>query len=158
MASAVKIQGLDRVMKNLNKEIDQIKDRTMKGLIRASIIITRGMDKKIPVDLGNLRASRFTTTPKSVRQGKSPTFKGDEVDKLSQQHQMVVTDAQKVLMASKHVAIMMGFTAYYAWYVHEMVGATFQRGTAEAKFFESTLKEKKDEVLAMIAKEAKIKK
>jgi hypothetical protein len=58
------LKGLDDVMKNLNKEIQAIEGKTMKGLIKAAIIVRRDMDKtspKIPIDTGNLRSSWFVT-------------------------------------------------------------------------------------------------
>jgi hypothetical protein len=58
------LKGLDDVMKNLNKEVQAIEGKTMKGLIKAAIIVRRDMDKtspKIPVDTGNLRSSWFVT-------------------------------------------------------------------------------------------------
>jgi len=74
---AAHIKGMDNLLRNLNKEIKKIEGFSMKGLIRAAIIIRRDMDKTsplIPVDEGNLRASWFTDpqhTPKgpSLRLG-----------------------------------------------------------------------------------------
>ena len=57
-----KLAGLDKVIAKLNTEVSKIEGRTLKGLIRAAIIVRRDMDKvspKIPVDTGNLRQSFF---------------------------------------------------------------------------------------------------
>lgn len=51
-------------------------------------------------------------------------------------------------------AIRLGFTSYYAWFVHEMVGANFQRPGAGAKFFEAALKNNRDNILNAIRREA----
>lgn len=51
-------------------------------------------------------------------------------------------------------AIRLGFTADYAWYVHEMVGANFQRPGAGAKFFEASLKNNQGKILDIIKREA----
>jgi len=56
------------------------------------------------------------------------------------------------------IAIQLGFTADYAWYVHEMVGANFQRPGAGAKFFEAALKRNTDQIVSIIAREAGLKK
>ena len=51
-------------MKNLNKEIQGINNRSMSGLINATIIVRRDMEftpPLIPIDTGNLRASYFTS-------------------------------------------------------------------------------------------------
>jgi len=123
---ATQIRGMDNVLRNLNKEITKVEGLSMKGLIRAAIIIRRDMDKTsplIPIDEGNLRASWFTDPRRT----------------------------------SKGPSLRMGFAANYAWYVHEMVGANFQRPGAGAKFFEASLKRNKGKILEVIRKEAKIK-
>ena len=53
--------------------------------------------------------------------------------------------------------ITMGFAASYAWWVHEMVGAHFKRPGAGAKFLEAALKNNTNEILEVIAKNAKTK-
>jgi hypothetical protein len=118
--------SFEKVMKNLNREIEGIRGRTMKGLIRGTIIIRRAMDTGsplIPVDTGNLRQSWFVTT-----------LEGNK---------------------NKPVLIM-GFSANYATSVHENVGAHFRRPGAGAKFFESAIKNNEKEIIAVIKKEAKV--
>lgn len=121
-----RVRGVDKVLRNLNREIKQIEGRTMKGLLRAAILVRRDMDRTeplIPIDTGNLRASWFT----------DPQYmKGRPVVRL-------------------------GFSANYAWYVHEMVGANFQRPGAGAKFFEAALKRNQGKMLDVIRQEASIK-
>lgn len=59
-----RIKGLDKVLSNLNKEIIKIKSGTIQGLVVAASQILTDADKTsptIPVDTGNLRASRFIT-------------------------------------------------------------------------------------------------
>jgi hypothetical protein len=56
------LKGVDTVMANLNKEIQAIEGRSMKGLIESANLIRYSMDKdepKIPVDTDNLRGSWF---------------------------------------------------------------------------------------------------
>jgi hypothetical protein len=65
-----KITGFEKVKSNLNKEIQGIKGRSMKGLIESAIIVRVSMEKtppKIPVDTGNLRASWFTTRIRTLK-------------------------------------------------------------------------------------------
>lgn len=54
------------------------------------------------------------------------------------------------------LVVRMGFAAYYAWYVHEMVGANFKRPGAGAKFFEAALKRNYHKILKMVHKEARV--
>ena len=57
----------------------------------------------------------------------------------------------------KSPAVRMGFTARYAIWVHEMVGANFNRTGSGAKFFESAINRNKDKILEIIRNTAKIK-
>lgn len=151
MATKKEIASLNKVMKNLNNAINQIENRTMKGLINASIIIRRDMDKTpplIPIDTGNLRQSWFWT-----RTG-----------------------------TKKKPALIIGFSANYAVFVHEMVGADFTsprkryrpgakargprggkyieyvpRQGAGPKFFEASLNRNHQEILNAIRNEVRLK-
>jgi len=122
------IQGLDGVLRNLNKALIKAHADSMKGLIQVAIKIRRGMDTTaplIPIDTGNLRASWFVDS-KFTTWGPSVTL---------------------------------GFTANYAWDVHEneKVGVHFQRPGAGAKFFEASIKREAPEALETIRGEAYIK-
>lgn len=124
----VYLKGLDKVMKNLNKEIQAIEGRTMKGLIEAAVLIRYDMDKTpplIPIDTDNLRGSWYATP--------IPGW------------------------ISHKIALMMGFTANYAAYVHEMIGPTttgkkinWNRPGSGPKFFEATLKRNRGKILTII--------
>ncbi|TSA10048.1 MAG: hypothetical protein D4R73_05945 [Deltaproteobacteria bacterium] len=121
------LRGLERVIHNLNKEIKAIEGRSMKGLIRAAIIIRRDMDitpPVIPVDTSNMRGSWFTT----------PGYQGNGNPFLT-----------------------MGFSANYSAYVHEMIGAKFQRPGAGPKFFQAAFRRNKEDILEVIREEAQIK-
>ena len=121
----VKLKGMNKVMKNLNKEIQKIGGRCMKGLLLASIHVRRDMEKTpplIPIDTGNLRASWFSN---SFYEGGNPVVR-------------------------------LGFSASYAIFVHENVGATFQRPGSGAKFFESALKRNTETILQIIRDNAEI--
>jgi hypothetical protein len=116
-----KVTGINKVVRNLNQEINKIEARSMAGLIGAAIIVRRDMDHtppKIPVDQGNLRASWFT----------DPYYQGS------------------------NPVVRLGFSAEYAWEVHEKVGANFKRPGAGAKFFEAALKRNQKKMLQEIAK------
>jgi len=123
---ATQIKGMDNVLRNLNKELAKVEKFSMKGLIRAVVVIRRDMDKTsplIPIDEGNLRASWFTD-PRQTSKGPFIRF---------------------------------GFTAFYSWYVHEMVGANFKRPGAGAKFLEASMKRNKNKIMRILKEEAKVK-
>jgi hypothetical protein len=55
-------------------------------------------------------------------------------------------------------AVICGFSANYAVFVHEMIGATFQRSGAGPKFFQSALRRNQDKILQIIWENAKVSK
>ena len=58
---AVKVEGVDKVMASLNKEIKGIEGRTMGGLLAAGLKdVQAPSQKRVPVEYGNLRGSAFT--------------------------------------------------------------------------------------------------
>jgi len=56
----VVITGLDVVLRNLNREILGIKNRTRAGLREAALMVRRRSQQLTPVDTGNLKASAYT--------------------------------------------------------------------------------------------------
>jgi hypothetical protein len=124
------IKGMDIVLANVNREIAAIHRRTNEGLIKAAIFIRREMDHTpplIPVDTGAMRLSWFVL-PIS-------TFSTDKAT----------------------VGIVMGFTANYALYVHEMLGeVNWSRKNSGPKFFEHAIKRNKDKIVKIISENVKI--
>lgn len=125
-----KLKGLQEVMANLNAEIQRIQGRTLQGLIKAAIHIRRDMEATeplIPVDTGNLRSGWISQA------------------------------LPKGMTQGQGPVIVIGFTAEYAPYVHEMVGANFQRPGSGAKFFEAALNRNQKKILQIIQENAKVK-
>ena len=129
MAKAMDGQIQD-VMKNINAELEKIKGRSMKGMIRAVIWLRRDMEYTpplIPVDTGNLRSSWFTK-------------------------QFYVRNAP---------VLMFGFSASYAAWVHENMGAgdktiNWKRPGAGPKFLQAALARNERDILRIIAENATI--
>ena len=177
------IKGMDVVMANLNKEILKIKRRSLQGLIEGAMIVRRGMDHtppKIPIDTGNLRASWFVVTATGVKEGHSPNFDGKDAGKLGTEHSSFVGEMKSLAAAIPEPVVIMGFTANYTFWVHEMVDANFagdqskikrtkkgkvtqatkkytRRAGAGAKFFEASLKRNQKLILQTIRDNAYIK-
>lgn len=151
-------EGVDKVLSNLNKEIAAIKLRTLGGLIVGSIIVRRDMEATsplVPVDLGNLRASWFTVT----RLGAGSTtsaFVGENANQLAYDYTISITGAQTDVNSDTDPVLIMGFSAGYALWVHELIDGTFKRPGAGAKFLESALKRNKNAILRAIAESAQI--
>jgi len=54
-----KVKGLDTVIKNLNKEINGLRQRTYSGLLAGGAFLEGAAKKKTPLVTGNLRASGY---------------------------------------------------------------------------------------------------
>lgn len=164
MAGAAQIRGFDTVMANLNRELQGIENRSMKGLIMSAALVRNETEKTpplTPVDLGNLRASWFVVTASSVPVGKgTQQFKGFQAAKLSSEHSSTVMEAQGMVTAmgtGKKKFLMMGYSANYALWVHEMIGANFKRPSAGPKWFESAVKNNSQRIVKIIKDNAQIK-
>lgn len=155
-----RLKGLNQTLHSLNKEVSKIEKRTLKGLIQAGIVIMRDMEKtspKIPVDTGNLRASRFLVTSEGTEAGNfTGSFKGKDAGEMQAHHAAFVNSVSSSISIMKKPVIILGFSANYAAKVHESVGTNFQRPGSGAKFLEASLKRNEKEVLQEIQKEARI--
>jgi hypothetical protein len=142
--------GINKVVKNLNKELSRIEVKGAAGLIKATILIRREMDTvppKIPVDTSNLRSSWFVTSAQGIKQ--KPKF--DDTGAAN-------SAASRAKTYRKPVVIM-GFAASYAVLVHERIGAdiNWNRPGSGGKFFEAALVRNKEEIIQIIQNETKIK-
>jgi len=176
------LKGIQEVMSNLNKEIAKIENGAMSGLIRAAVIVRRDMDSTppvIPVETGNLRSSFFIITNRgSTKMGDNVTFRAKsvttgnmvrsmaELAEITSYHSSVLGKSSAYIQGfrmakrRKGVAIIFGFGAYYATFVHEMIGAINWNRTkpqSGAKFFQAALRKNEKAMLDVIAKEAKVK-
>lgn len=57
---AIKIEGMDRAMKSLNKEVKGIVGKTSAGMRAGALIVQREAQKRTPTDTGNLKGSAYT--------------------------------------------------------------------------------------------------
>lgn len=158
MSGTVRLKGLDKVVGRLKKDVPKEVERLSEaGLIKASIIVRRDMEKtspKTPIDTSNLRASWFVVTRQESKS--NPEFKGEDASKMSSDHSAAISEMQGKAMSSMKPILLMGFSARYAAAVHE--GLTKSGGAmdfssprmrkgkmvkrrpgAGAKFFESAI-------------------
>lgn len=56
----VRLEGVEEALINLNREVENIKDRTVAGLLAGGLIIQREAQQNVPVEYGNLRGSAYT--------------------------------------------------------------------------------------------------
>lgn len=169
-------RGLAQVMANINAEVIKIKNRTNKGLILSAALVRNSTEKKpplTPVDTGNLRASWFTVTAaQNVADplNKSGQFKvtgerssitKERLAKLKTDHPQVKAQAKaelaKLGAGKKLIGIMMGYTAFYAVYVHEAVDKVFHRPGSGPKWLEVHLWNNKANILEIIRQNVDVK-
>lgn len=160
MAVNVKIVGMDKVIKNLNKEVNAMKGKTVQGLIAGALYIRLDMGKispLVPVDLRNLDHSWFITAavPVTAETG-AGRFQGNDAGQLGADHATAKSQAKAVVSASRQPLVVMGFSANYAAKVHETERA-YKRPGAGAKFLQSAIDRNTMKVKELIAKYAHIK-
>ena len=156
--------GIREVMDELNKELEGIKGRSLAGMIHAAIHVRRSMAHRpplIPVDTGNLNASFSIVSTKgsgTTESGGSPTFKGKDASKMQSEHASTISTMKATVHSVSHgPAVLMGFSANYAGFVHENMEAKFLRPGSGPKFFEAHLRSESGEILNIIRDHAKIK-
>ena len=152
-------KGLDKVLKNLNKELKKIENKTVGSLVKAAILIQRDMEYTpplTPVDYGNLRSSYFIASVQDlILPGE---FEGPQATKLTSFSTSIVSNYAQKARASKkgRYNVYFGFSAYYAARVHELSGAKFKRPGAGPFFFEASVKRNTATILELVRNEAQI--
>lgn len=153
------VKGINKVMRNLNRELKLIEGRTVSSLVKAAILIQRDMELTpplTPVDYGNLRSSFFIASiAELVAPGK---YIGPQAEKLNSFSSSIVSNYSQKARASRKgkYNVYFGFSAYYAARVHERSGAKFKRPGSGAFFFEASIKRNTPIILEMVRNEAKI--
>ena len=169
------MKGEEVVMANLNKELEGIKSRSMKGLIMAAAFIRDKTEKTpplTPVDYGNLRDSYFVVTATSTPVGAGKhAFKGPNAAQMASEHGSVLSESQG-MVASQSTAtkkfLIMGYSANYSGFVHEMIYANFnpekrkgkaiRREGAGPKWLETHIKNITKKLVQIVKDNAQIKK
>lgn len=157
-----RIKGIEELERNINKVLKEIEGKTLKGLIRAGSYILRETEQhypKTPVDLGNLRASRFMVTSEDTSiavAGMNPNFKGKIAPRMENDHANIKAALGNIARAQKEPTVILGFSARYAMAVHEKINANvnWQRKASGPKFFERAIDRSVDNVRELVAKEA----
>lgn len=154
MAVQVRITGVDKVLKNLKKEIAKTIGNSKKGLIQVGFLIKAGSMRKSPVDLGNLRSSHYVSWDDGQDPGGSFVSTGDN----KTDRQIIAGHATEIAKGKslKHNWVAVGVSAFYAIFVHENArGYTFKVG--QEKFFETAIAEVTPQALRIIQQKAKLK-
>ena len=165
MAGKKKILGMERVIQRLHAEVVKIEGRTLAGLIEFAILIRRDMDYTPPLipvgDTGNLRHSWFVVTARKNEHRGQGSFTGKNASQLAADHGSVQEEAKGIARSFKYPVLIMGFSANYATFVHEMVGGgekriSWNRPGSGSKFLQASIRRNMKEGLGLIAKNARI--
>lgn len=151
-------------MEGLRGALDKIENASKKGLIKGGLLVLRESQKTVPVDLGNLRASGYVLwdssssgTKKQFRseRGKKKVPK-ETVTRLMNDRQKIISEHQAALRlaAKKKVIVEIGYTAYYAVFVHEDIDARHTKGQ-RAKYLQQAIQENSRRIYRIVAQEAK---
>lgn len=150
----VRVEGMEEVLGNLNREIKGIEGRTRAGLWAGGLIIMRASMENVPVEYGNLRASHYVRSDSGFEQDRGRGFDP------SQQNQISQTD-----LGENYVEV--GNSAAYAVYVHENTeqklrgqprpsGLGTYWNPGGPKFFQRAIAEKMQRVIRAVQAYAKI--
>ena len=163
MAWKKKILGMERVMQRLHAEVIKIEGRSLAGLIEFAILIRRDMDYTpplIPVLDGNLRQSWFVVSGRKREHRAQGSFTGKNAGQLASDHGAVQGEAKSIAQAYKHPMLVLGFSANYAMFVHEMVGGgervNWSRPGSGSKFLQASMRRNMKEGLGLIAQNERI--
>lgn len=120
----VKITGKGDITESLRNQLKNIEDKGLRGLVNAALYIRRDMDTTsptIPVDLGNLRASSYViSSTGAIHAGYGTAlFKGPRAGILNKDHKRTIGARRTALKRYKTARVELGFTAFYAVWVHE---------------------------------------
>lgn len=155
---SIKWQGLDKVLKNLNKEVDKIKNKTVDGMLEAGLLVKGDALRIVPVQFGNLKGSAYVVwggNKKTPKDDKTSVFnlEGPSGARVQAEHGDIVSSKKK---SQKDPFAVIGFTAFYALEVHENLAIARKAGK-QAKFLEQSLMQNKREILSIIKRRAAIK-
>ena len=152
---------LDKIIKNFNKEVSQIEGDVQAGLITAGAIIKAQSQDNTPVDTGNLRASHYLVSGRSVEEPNGGNFRttgkkgkpNPSGERVASEHSGSVQAAGARAKAKGYPFIELGCTAFYAEAVHEDLSA--QHPSGKAKFMEDAIKANVGKALEIIKQKAK---
>lgn len=166
------IIGLREVVNNLNREIEQISGRSLRGMLKAVVLIRRETETGVrtPKDLGNLRHSFFTVTCRGsiqkgggihhTAEGNKGAFVGPKAGELAAGHVNMLSESKlkvnELATVYRGPFLIFGYSVNYAMYVHENIGAHFKARGSGPQWFQIAINKHRNNILTIIRNEAKI--
>lgn len=177
MADTEFLDGLKKVVKNLNTHLQRLSSRSFSGLVKGGLLILRDAQKGTPVVSGNLRSSGYLVASNGADVNIVPYFVDKQGKELHTKHAEVVRTGREFVRSVSRTGggVEIGFSASYAAYVHEnpMAGAVdldrkarqyppYKNSTRQRysvvggyKFLENSVEENSPKVLAIIISEGR---
>ena len=152
------LKGLSDVLRNLNKETRNIQRGLVAGLTESALVIKRVSVPYTPIQLGNLRGSAFILVSGGSSDNSSPSFVGIGSEKMAADHPNSISAMRSVVgdgLGDKLLAVV-AYSAFYAWYVHEMPGS-YNFNSGSNKFLERAVLETQSKILGILKKHARVK-
>jgi len=138
---------------NMQREFEEIKNRTPRGLVEAAMLIRGNAQDRCPVDTGNLKASAYVVWKKGYKRTgrwskRKSKYDGRPKDlgRLKRDHAKITADHEKLVSWGD---VVIGFSAWYAMYVHQ--GTQKQRARP---FLRKAMRDKRQEAIEIVRKTA----
>ena len=141
----IQFKGLDQVIANLNKKVNEIENYTTQGVVAAALLVKGEAMRKTPVDTGNLVNSAYAVWEGGKQRGDDGGPAADGA---------IVGSAKSALSSAKGPTAIIGFTAAYAVYVHE-IDKNYRKPGSSWKFLELALMENEQKILDLIKQSVK---
>lgn len=152
--NAIRARGLDEALSVLDRQIKNMPKVALKGKIEAAFKVQADAQRLTPVDTSNLRNSAFTVWPRKILAGSSktvPSFQGKDADERRTEYERVTKEERAALNEADptKLAVETGFTAAYAFVVHEDMD-TDHPGGGQAKFLEASVISNLDDIIRIL--------
>lgn len=158
--ATIQVTGLENLQSNLKKKIGDARHGAIKGMIKSAIMIQRATENELPItplDYGNLRSSFFVTTAMETPVGLNASFEGPKAMEMASEHSKTVQEANSECVSSSDLLLIMGYSANYAVWVHEMIDPTvnWSRPGSGPKWFEIALNRNRENIKKLVGNEIK---
>ena len=142
--------GIDKVIRNLSAAIEMIEGGVQAGVLKAALHERGEAQKLTPVDEGNLKNSAYVVS--GTVTSKDASFVGKKAGQHAANHNVAVNESKGDAMAAKMPMAIMGFSAFYAVFVHE-INKNYNVG--QWKYLETVLIRDRKLILDIIRRKAK---
>lgn len=152
-------KGMNKVLNNLKKENKKMRGNVATGYKEAALIIKADAVRNAPIDVGNLRGSAFIEVTGKTGDNQNPSFEGGRASELAQYHSAAKTEMKAIVkgggVGGDIISATVAFSAYYAFWVHEMP-ADYEFNGGGPQFLQRSLDKNENRVVESIKKWASV--